>query len=79
MEGEEKSGLQMSLGDFVSLFRLCCAFGVPELIFLGVRRLAGPQLPHRQLSAQWTAYTTHIPPQTCTHLKKYIAILSKET
>jgi len=26
-------------------------FGVPELKKFGVRRLAGPQLPHRQLSA----------------------------
>ena len=47
MEDEEKSGLQILLGDFVSLLPLCCAFGVPELFFLGVRRLAGPQLLHR--------------------------------
>jgi hypothetical protein len=30
MEDEENSGLQTSLGDFVSLFPLGCAFGIPE-------------------------------------------------
>jgi hypothetical protein len=33
MEDEEKSGLQISLGDFVSLFPLRCAFGIPSLFF----------------------------------------------
>jgi len=30
MEDEEKSDLQPSLGDFVSLLPLCCAFDIPE-------------------------------------------------
>ena len=50
MEDEENSGLQISLGDLVSFFLLCCAFGVPVLFFSGVRRFVGPQFPHRQLS-----------------------------
>jgi hypothetical protein len=34
MEDEEKSGLQISLGDLVSFFSFCCAFGVPVLFFI---------------------------------------------
>jgi hypothetical protein len=30
MEDEEKSDLQISSGDFVSLLPLCGAFGIPE-------------------------------------------------
>jgi len=33
-EDEEKSGLQISLGDFVPFSPLYCGFGVPELFFL---------------------------------------------
>jgi len=55
MEDEEKSGPQISLRDFVSVFPLCCAFGVPELFIFAVRRLAGPQLPHGQLSVHMDA------------------------
>jgi hypothetical protein len=45
MEDEEKSDLQISSGDFVSLLPLCCAFGIPELFTFAIRRLAGPQVP----------------------------------
>ena len=47
MEDDKKSGLQISLGDFVSFPPLFCCISRSQVIFLGVRRLAGPQLLHR--------------------------------
>jgi hypothetical protein len=74
MEDEKKSGLQISLGDFVSLFPLRCAFGIPEVFFFAVRRRPGPQFPHRRLPAHMdgTASTTYMPCTPYMHTIKYI-------
>jgi hypothetical protein len=61
MEDENKSGLEISLGDLVSLFPLCCTFGVPELFFWGIRRLAGPQVPDRQVFCTYGSFAPHTP------------------
>jgi hypothetical protein len=81
MEDEEKSGLIISLGNLVSCFPLCCAFGIPELFFGGVRRLAGPQLPHCQLFVHMGAlHHTHALHHIDAHAPNtYIAILRKMT
>jgi len=78
MKDGEKSGLQTSLGDVVSLFSLCCAFGVPELFFLV---FVGSPAPPHQLSAHMDAlHHTHAQHhKRCTLSNPYIAILSKET
>jgi hypothetical protein len=49
----------MSSGDFVSLFPLRCAFGIPKFFKKIIRRLTGPQLPRRLLSARVGTTTTH--------------------
>jgi hypothetical protein len=74
MEDEEKSDLQISLGDFVSSFPLCCAFGVPELFFVCVRPLAGPQLPRiASFLPIWTpAPHIYMPSTTKVHTKTHI-------
>jgi hypothetical protein len=33
MKDEEKSGLQISQGDFVSFLPVCCALGIPEFFW----------------------------------------------
>jgi hypothetical protein len=59
MEDKEKSGLQISLGDLVSFFPLCCAFGVPVLFF---SVFVGSSV-HTSLIANflpiWTPYATY--------------------
>ena len=76
MEDEKKSGLPISSGDLVSLLPLCCAFGVPEFFLGAVRRLPGPQFPHRLLSARVGSTTTHPSltqhNSTSTHMNKHI-------
>ena len=51
-----KSGLQISLGDFVSFSPLCCVFGVPELFFW---LFVGSPVHSSLIASIWTPYALH--------------------
>ena len=81
MEDEQKSDLQISWGDFVSLLPFCCAFDIPEWFIFDVRRLPGPQIPSSPTSCPYGRPAPHKcpAPHTYTQSNTYIAIVSKET